>query len=186
MSSSEQSSVAASSPALITVQTVRSWHIQSDNNHYNCGPNIIQVGFLVLECARLKRMDRRYFRSEARKRERDGMPLEETTWYVDGSPCDSLEQAAERLNHPVELTEFEAELLARIPAEFTPLRALRYHLAGLEPGEGGMHGADSPMARVSSALHMLAAKGAVDYSRAPVPLEESGPGRRTEPTIRRK
>lgn len=187
MSTSEPSSAAAQSiSAPITVETVSSWHVQDDRNHYNCGRDIIQAGFIVLECARLKRYDRRYYRSEARKRDKAGLPHDERTWYVDGAPCASLEEAVERLNRPIEFTEFEAEILARIPTDFTPLRALRYHLAGVEPGDGVTHGSDSPMGRVLNALHFLQAKGAVDYSRAPVPAEEAGPGRRTEPTIRRK
>lgn len=170
----------------ITLETIDGWHVRQDNNHYNCGPSIIQIGFTVVECPRLKRFDRRYYRAEARKRDKAGLPHDERTWWVDGSPCASLEEAVERLNNPVEFTEFELEVLAQVPAEFTPLRELRHTIAGVDPEVGGIHGADSPLSKVMTALMMLERKDAVELGRAPLPAEEGAPARRTIPTIRRK
>jgi hypothetical protein len=189
MSPPEQSSAADAAPSTpdrITIDTIRSWHAREDRNHYNCGRNIIQIGFVIDECARLKRYDRRYSGPEARKRDKAGLPHDERTWYVDGSPCASLEEAIERLNKPIEFTEYELEILAQIPTELTDIRELRCKIAGIEPGEAPIHGSDSPLSKVTTAMLMLAAKGATEYGRLPMPVEDEAPGRRTVAAIRRK
>lgn len=171
----------------ITLATIEGWHVREDNNHYNCGPNIIQVGFVVVECPRLKRFDRRYYRAEANKRAKAGKPIDERTWYVDGTPCASLEEAIERLNKPIEFTEYELEVLEQIPSEFTPVVELRCKIAGIDQDDTGWtHGVDSPLSKVANAFHFLMAKGATEYGRLPMPVEDEAPGRRTIAAVRRK
>jgi hypothetical protein len=190
MSSPEQSLAADAAPSTtdrFTIETIHSWHAREDRNHYNCGRNIIQIGFVIDECTRLKRYDRKYYGPEAQKRFKKNLPIEERTWYVDGTPCASLEEAIERLNNPVEFTEYELEILAQIPTELTDIRELRCKIAGIEPGDTGWtHGSDSPLSKVTTAMLMLAAKGATEYGRLPMPVEDEEPGRRTVAAIRKK
>ena len=89
-----------------------------------------------------------------------------STWRVDGEDVADLAAAVERLNTPAVLTEDEVKALARIPTEFTNVRAVEDIVAGCKAPEGAI----MPNTPHSDAIHMLArlqAKGVIEYGKSP-------------------
>lgn len=79
--------------------------------HYNGGKEWFGYLHRCNQHPRLTRMDK-YIRKTR------GV---ESAWNVDGQPCASLSEAAERLSTPYQPTPEELTLLAEVPEEFTRL-----------------------------------------------------------------
>lgn len=178
----------------ITADTIRSWHIIEDGNHYNGGPSKFITAFNCIENPRLVRVDTHYRGAEANRRHKRGEPIDVMAWKVDGQPCDSMEDAAERLNHPVVLTEKEQWLLDKLTDSWVPMKRALAEWAGIAEGEGPLCINDhEELHALHEARRGLVDKNMIETGRLECPpdldldLEKiTGRKHRTIPAMRRK
>lgn len=113
------------------------------------------------------------------------------TWHVDGIECLSMGDALAALAGWPALTDDERRILAAVPVDFVPLRALEDELAGVPHPKGAIE-MDTPHSRVLTWLDALQNKGLVEYGRDPgrgdgLPWSDGVPEHlRWMPTIRRR
>jgi hypothetical protein len=146
----------------ITLDTVRAGKLR-DAGHLNYGKRGGGTIWQHTTIPRLSAIDRPTLNDEETKRLGVSRLRE---WSVDGGRAGSLEDAIAALNLPAVLTDEEAEVLARIPAEWVELHDFRTRL-GEELGR-----------QIGTTILMLRQKGFVENELRPAEP-------RSKPWIRR-
>lgn len=114
----------------------------------------------------------------------------EVIWNVDGKPCESFEQAVERLNIPAVLTESHLKALAVVPIEFKSLRTVEREIGAAMCGPDASD-ADKKHAGISM-IFDLRELGVIEYGKDPSrsdgqPWADSVPEHmRWSPTVKRR
>lgn len=136
---------------MITAETISGWKVR-ERAHYNGGKEWFGYGYQGIENPRLYRIDR-YQRATR------GVEYE---FQVDGVKCADLDECAERLNHPPELTDDERDMLALIGADYvgrSVLKEMDEYAAFEDPFKP---------------LHWLDRKGMIEWEKGRVRLTMEG------------
>lgn len=133
--------------------------------HYNYGSKGGGYGYRSDRFPRFSFIDRVYKGIERKKR-----GIGERFYYVDGKECASFEEAIDRLNTEVELTDEERAALEHVPDDYGELRAIEAKVGGYDPAErepGGFIEPGTPRSRALGLMYALKVKGQIEYLPRP-------------------